>query len=311
MRLITTIVVAAVLALSGCAAGPSAKNGDDPYGVLYGDHSKAAYATSFPVASPAEANARGDAAVQGGDLDRALFEYVRSLELDGQQPAVFYNIGAIHDSRRSYRLAELAYRWALKLDPEHVNARAGLGVLLLRARHYDAAKAELNAAVARSNDRWRAHNALGIIADLEGRFDDAAAHYKAALSVVPTSTMVLNNLGYSRYLAGDWSQARETLGKVLRIDAKYALAWRNLGLVYARLGEHGRAVEALSRTMSAPEVHNDLGYLSMLDQDYERAEALLGEAMRLSPSFYSTAHQNARRVESLRQDESHGLPVRD
>lgn len=307
---ITIILLAVLTGASGCASSPTREEKGDPYSVLYDGKSTAAYATAFPVATPQEANANGDAAAARGDMDRALFEYVRSLKLDGAQPDTLYKIGAIHDSRQAYRLAGLAYRWAIKLDATHLQARTGLGVLLLRTRQYDAAGKELQAVVERAPNNWRAHNALGVIADLDGHAESASLHYEKALEASPGSARVLNNWGYSRYLAGEWAQARRILEKALRADPNYELAWRNLGLVHARLGDYERAVEALSKTMSMPEAYNDVGYLTLLEQDYAHAEALLQEAMRLSPSFYGVAYENAKRAQRLRQDAIPNPPPR-
>lgn len=299
----TTLLLSAVLfgvVLSGCAASNSRHGGSDAYGALYDGESTAVYSTAFPVASPAEAYRNGDAALNAGDEDRALFEYLRGLQLEtSPQADPLYKIGAIHHERGNYRLADLAYRWALELEPQHAWAGTGLGVVLLQQRQFELAEQQLRPIVARGNAPWKAHNALGIIADMRGEHEQATEHYQQALQANPRSARVLNNLGYSRYLAGDLPGARQALREAVSANPRYELAWRNLGLVYAREGDYDFAIEAMARNGNRAKAYNDIGYISMVEGRYDEAMNFFQEAMRLSPAYYITASQNARNLDMV------------
>ncbi|MDC0663759.1 tetratricopeptide repeat protein [Marinobacter sp. SS21] len=288
--------------LAGCASTPSTGGGDE-YGVFYEGESEATYSTAFPVSSPEEAYRNGDSAAQTGDYDRALYEYIRGLRLEEAPPTeVLYKIGSIHHARENYRLASLAYRWALEIEPNHAAAGTGLGVLYLEARQYEAAKAQLEPVVnATEAAPWRAYNALGILADMDGDPVSAEQYYQQALTANPRSPQILNNLGYSRYLVGDWVGARNALQQALNADAGYELAWRNLGLVHAREKNYRSALEALGRTGEESEAYNDVGYVSMMSGDYAQALAFFNKAMHLSPAYYVTASENARNAERMMQ----------
>lgn len=282
-------------ALAGCAATPSSGQGDDPYGAFYEGESSATYATAFPVGSAEEAYSNGDKAARSGDYDRALFEYIRGLRLAEEPPAdILYKIGSIHHSRENNRLAELAYQWVLRLEPEHLQAGTGLGLLYLERRQYDAAKTQLDSVVeASSSAPWQAYNALGVLADMDSRPWDARTYYQLALDIDPGSPLILNNLGYSRYLAGDWPGARKALESALQVNGNYELAWRNLGLVHAREKNYRFALEALGRAGNESEAYNDVGFVSMMEGDYNQALSFFKEAMRLSPVYYVKASENA------------------
>ncbi len=301
-------VLALSLTLLACAATPQKSDGNGgAYSALYDGESTAAFGTSFPAGSPAEAKARGDAAAKAGDWDRALFEYIRGLEMaEEPSPAVLYRIGAIHDRRGNAELAEAAYRWALRVEPKEHSARIALGILRLRQRAYGEARQALETAVDEGARSWRAQNALGVLADLDSRFAAAKKHYENALEINAGSAVILNNLGYSRYLAGDWSGAREALERALAADAEHKLAWRNLGLVHVREGRYEEALAAFRHTQPSAEAYNDMGYVAMLDGDAEMAARLFDEAMRVSPTFYETASENATRVRGRMDDSEHG-----
>jgi len=293
-------LLAGTLLLAGCATTSPDKKGDE-YGVFYEGKSEATYATAFPVGTPEEAYRNGDAAAQSGDYDRALFEYIRGLDLAEEPSAdALFKIGNIHYSRENYRLADLAYRWVLEINPDHGPAGTGLGLILLQRRQYAEARTQLSSVVTGSDQTsWQAYNALGILADMDGEAKQAEQYYQQALSAFPRSPLILNNLGYSRYLAGNWLGAQAALQAALRANPSYELAWRNLGLVHARQKNYDDAVQAIGRTGAQAEAYNDVGFVSMMSGDYAKALSFFEEAMRLSPAYYVTASENAKNAKRL------------
>lgn len=286
--------------LGGCAQTPTKAAGGDNYSVLSGGQSDLPYATEFPVGSAAEANAKGDAALSSGDIDRALFEYIRALQKEGDNADVLYKIGGIHAARNNTQLAELAFRKALAVDPRHAGALTGLGILLTKHRNYAEAERNLSAAVRQNPRLARAHNALGVLADIDRDYARAQRHYQDALSVAPTAAMLHNNLGYSRYLGGNYTGAIAEFERALELSPNYALAWRNLGLVYTKLARYDEALQAFEKVQDASKAYNDVGYLAMVAGRLDDAETFFDEAMRTSPEYYNLAGENAKRVQTLK-----------
>ena len=286
--------------LSGCTTfSAKSDTGTSDFSSLYDGKSKAAFATLLPVSSPQEALQRGDLAVADGDLDRALFEYIRALELDDANATALYKIGTIHAVRGNPRLAEIAFRLSLTEDADNVGALTGLGVLLLEKRNYPEARGLLERAITINDGIVRAHNALGVMSDLEGDYQAAQHHYQRALEASPATPALLNNLGYSRYMSGDWSKATAAFREALLIDPNYDRAWRNLALVYTRQERYEDAIDALTKIEDLPQAYNDVGYIAMVAGKLGKANELFAEAKRLSPNFYAMADTNLRRVELL------------
>ncbi|WP_458527127.1 tetratricopeptide repeat protein [Onishia taeanensis] len=297
-----TRIAAALLATSlmaGCASSPRS-GADDTYAALYDGESTTAYSTAFPVASPQEAYRNGDAAMNSGDLDRALFEYLRGLKMERSPEAEpLYKIGTIHHRRDNHRLAMMAYQWSLEVDAGFMGAKTGLGIVYLQQRQYDQAEQQLQPVVDSGQAPWQAFNALGVIADIQGDYAKAQGFYEQGLVDNPMVPRMLNNLGYSHYLEGDWPAARQALRQALAIDPGYELAWRNLGLVHARDGDYDFAIEAVARNGERAEALNDIGYIAMVDGRYAEAMNFFQEAMRQSPAYYVTASENARQLDLM------------
>ncbi|WP_083331070.1 tetratricopeptide repeat protein [Halofilum ochraceum] len=293
-------MAAAALVLAGCATRSPSERSDDVFSILYEGKSTAQFATSLPVGSPAEAEARGDAAARDGELDEAIFEYVRGLRIaEKGSPGMLYKIGMIHERQSNTELAAIAYRWALRADPGHRPSTTRLGLMLLRHRQYEAAEHRLRPIVESGAPFWLAHNGMGVLCDLRGDHHQAANHYRDALRFNPDSALVMNNLGYSLYMAGDWAGAEKMLRAALEREENYDLAWRNLALVWARSGEYQEAIAALQRTSSTEAAYNDLGYVEMMDGNYPVATRLFHQAMDISPRYYEMAVENERRAQRL------------
>ena len=298
---LTMTMLTVALGLAGCPSTPTKLATDmGAFSALYDGKSEMAFNTQLPVTSAAEAIQLGDLAVADGDLDKALFEYIRALGVDAGNADALFKIGLIHANRDNQRLAELAFRWSLQADPRNPGALTELGILLLKKRDYPEARRLLDQAVGLDDRIARAHNALGVIADLEHDYSTAQFHYQRALASNPQSPSLLNNLGYSRYLAGQWDGAIDAYRKALLSDPNYAIAWRNLALVYARQQRYPEAVEALSKVQDLPKSYNDVGYIAMVGGKLDDAQGFFEEAKRRSANFYSLADTNQRRVEIMK-----------
>lgn len=302
-RVIREAGICVVMALLvGCASTPTGDDGD--YSGLYSGKSELTFSTLMPIESAAEGIARGDAALARGDSDQAIFEYIRTLELEPDNPESFYKIGAINLRKDELTKAHTAFQSALERDADHPGALEGMGLVLMQLRQSERARIVLERAVSLDPALGKAHNALGILADLRGEFALAAKHYDDALLLSPLSARIQNNLGYSHYLAGRWNLAERAYLATLNMDPTHQRAWRNLGQLYTRQERYDEALEVLTEIMSEAEALNVMGYISMSSEKFEAAEKFFSQAAQASPSYYVTANENlaqVRRVLGRRQ----------
>jgi tetratricopeptide (TPR) repeat protein len=230
-----------------------------------------AVTTQASVEPAAPALARADEALAAGDVDAAVTFYRQA-------------VGAAREGG----------------GPDYARALEGLGVALLRAKNVEDAQTTLERAVQVDPDSWRAQNILGVIADMAKKYDAARKHYSAALVLRPNSPSILNNRGYSSYLAGDFDAAEDDLLAAVASDENYAQAWRNLGLLCAHQRKYGFALKYMSRVMSRYAAANNVGYIAMQDGDYDSADILFAESLRLSPGGYEPAEKNAEELKRRR-----------
>jgi Flp pilus assembly protein TadD len=285
------LAAALAAALTGCATAPPRDDAD---------------ATAVGVD---KLLASADEAVRLGKLDAAIVLYTEVLN---QQPSAEIWLKAADVQRRLGRDREAAYAYGqvLELEPNNIDARERLGLMLVERDQPEPARYHLEWVIALDPGRWRSHNALGVLADLDRDYPTAISHYRAALAVQPNSAMLHNNLGYSLYLSGDLDGAGAAYVEAISLDHDYAPARRNLALLYARKGAYTDAIELLATVVSEPAAYNDVGYVALLKEDYPAAERLLAEAVERSPTYYETAARNLeiarQKLKGSQQAERHG-----
>ena len=297
------LLILVVALLSACSIIPTEETDlDESYGSLYrgSSENKTANEAAIAADTPEEAIARGDEAYSKRQYDIALYEYVDALKLNGGDTETLNKVGDIHFTLGDLDSAEQAYKGSLQLDEVNQHALQGLGLIQLRLRNYEQAKASLLKALAQNPNLWSAHNGLGMIADIEGDHATAIEHYHQALALNPRSAQVLNNLGYSEYLSGNWHAAMMHFVQAVNSNPDYERAWYNIGLIYTREGDYENAFDAFRNVLDTPQSYNDIGYLSMIDGQYNIAERYFQKAVKSSPSYYLKAHENIDKLERLR-----------
>jgi Tfp pilus assembly protein PilF len=277
--------------LTGCAGAP--KPDADIYtgGAFNNKEFDVLFATEFPVESEDEAFARAAGAMQEGELDKALFFYVRALQFNPENVDLLAHIGEIHMQRNDIAMAKRALLQARKYDPMHARTLEALGLIYMSDGKDERAVVELTTAIANDPRLWRTHNALGVYADKNADFVAAQTHYNAALSINPDAAHVINNRGYSKFLAGDPHGAALDFYEAAN-DRGFSQAWANLGMVYAKQGWYKDAIETYEHIMSEANAYNNTGFAALQNGDLTQAERFLNEAIRRSPTYFPAAERN-------------------
>lgn len=274
-------------------------------------------------------------AEQKGDLDQALFHYIKALEMAPADTGLLIRIAHIHELRNDKSIAILAYSEALKIDPTLIIAHQNLGVIEMQNRRHKKAKTHLQQALLLDQQRLsklggikksgyydldresltKSYNVSGVLEDMNGNFALARIYYNLILNMGEDTPNVLSNIGYSYYLTGELTQAENYYKKAINLDPRFMRAWTNLGLLYVRKNQYSRAIQTFKQVMSDFEAYNDLGYFVMLDGHLDEAEYFFHKAIDLSPSYYKKANSNLELLQLkkselwLAQQEAHGVKI--
>ncbi|MGC2518998.1 MAG: tetratricopeptide repeat protein, partial [Burkholderiales bacterium] len=81
--------------------------------------------------------------------------------------------------------AEAAYREALAIDPENIDALHFLGVIAFQRAEHERAAELISRALSRNASNAPAHNNLGNVFLAQGKLDEAIACYRKAVELAP------------------------------------------------------------------------------------------------------------------------------
>lgn len=243
---------------------------------------------------------KAEEALAEGKADSALFYFVKALQYNPKNIKVLERIAEIHSHSNHPELALKVYKDILAIDSQHTIANEYVGLNLLENGRNNKAEEHLNIAVGKNNTSWKAHNGLGIIADLQHDTEKAITHYEEALAIEPSSPMLLNNLGYSYYLAGDVNKAKVLFNQALNFDNKYKRAIQNLALIYIKSGNFTHAAALFNRIMPVHDTFNNIGYLAMLNGQYDAADEYLNRAIDECPVYFSKAQENLKTLSEIK-----------
>lgn len=320
-----SMLLALAVVLSGCQTmGPeTALNSRSVYS---GDNSLL-YKVRQQSSSPEQAMQMAAMAYRADDLDQALYQYLRAIELDPKRYSALVWVGKIHRERGNSQLAEMAFRDVLASAPDNLEALAEMGLLRLARHDHQGAQALLSRAVALDQQRLggdsaaevaalkvdsksplKVYNALGVLADLRNDFPLSEAYYNLAMLIEPRSVLVQNSLGYSYYLAGQWPQAERIYQRGIGYDTSYKPLWRNYGLLLARMARYEEALSAFEQIGGRAQASNDVGYICLIEGKLDVAEQFFRSAIEQSPTHYDMAWDNLNRVQQVRRIRQMGGP---
>ena len=115
-----------------------------------------------------------------GNLDNAINDYERALQLHPEYPEALYNLGsAVLQKGKTDKAIELCEK-ALKLQPTDADAQVVLGNALMSRQDVDSAITHYRQALKLRPDDPNAHHNLGIALQQQGQLEEAAREFERA-----------------------------------------------------------------------------------------------------------------------------------
>ena len=133
----------------------------------------------------------------------------------------WFDIGMANDSRReTLPKAVEAYRRAVELAPQWVDARINLGTALYQLSELDEAQRAFEEALAVDENNATAHFNLGCVHDDLEQYDQAIAHLRQAAAIAPNHADTHFNLAMVLEKRGKLGKAREHWATYLRLQPR-------------------------------------------------------------------------------------------
>ena len=177
---------------------------------------------------------RGLAFQQQGDIERAIQDYTRALELDPQYALAYYDRGTAYQQRRELGLAIADYSRAVALDPGHTDGFYNRGLAYLTSGQAELALADLTRVLASDPRYLGALQSRGVVYHLLGSYQRAIADFNAALALQAADPWSLFGRGVAQQMAGDLAAGDADIAAAHRLQADIAAVMAAYGVTPQR-----------------------------------------------------------------------------
>ena len=163
-----------------------------------------------------------------GELDRAIADYNRAIELD---PKLAFAYGGRADAYRDRGELDRAiadYNRAIDLDPNYADAYNGRGVGFEAKGDMDKAIAYYNRALELDPELVRAYNGRGNAYRAKGELKSAIADYDHAIDLDPNYVYAYSNRAAISEASGDLAKARTDRKRAAELNSKEAASPRRI-----------------------------------------------------------------------------------
>lgn len=242
-----SIAIAVALALVGCRAHVAATGQSDAAdhflaGQLYIDSGNLELAleelSRAVEINPKMALAYGKIGAiykTRGQLNEACQSYENAVRLDPKSLRDWVELGAVYQSLNRLADAIRVYVAAIALDPKDYQAHFELGTLYYRLNRLAEAEAAFQKCIELDGARPDAHAHLGVVYDAQGRFYDACRAYRESLERNVDQPKVLLNLATTYLKQGRFRSAVDVLKLARKGNETDPQVHQNLGACYYQL----------------------------------------------------------------------------
>ncbi len=235
-----------------------------------------------------------------GDSAHAL-QVLSSIPDTGRSAKLYSALGATYEQRKDYKSAIDAYKHAIRLDRDNLDAIRGLAENLLNDGQVDAALDQYKIIADANPEDAQTYLRVSEIYRRQGKYDDALDSLKKAQAMVPDALEVPYNIAVVYQAQGRYDEATKLLLDLLKKTEKaengYSQADRNnraifierLGMVYRDQENYQAAVDTFRKMIPLGDDNARTGYQDVIDtyreaKQWPQATAAAKEAVQKLPN---------------------------
>ncbi len=266
--------------------------------------------------SPAVANprigaqawfAKGQSALQAGDLDAAEAAFRQVLVADPRAGSAYANLGVITMRRKDWDSAITLLRKAEKLEPKMAGVRLNIGIVEYRRGNYAAAIAPLSSVVRDQPDSQQARYLLGLCQVFTKKFAEAVTVLEPLWSEKSNDVLYLYLIDIAAVESGQKELDEKILSRMVAVGGgtpEFHLIMGKAFLNRYEVGEGKAELElAAAGNPDLPYLHLNLGITYMRLGDNERAEAEFRRDIALEPDLADNYEQLGVLYSRMQRDE--------
>ena len=230
------------------------------------------------------------------------------------QDHVFYNNrGISYKEKGELDRALKDFNKAVELSPNFAEAHNNRGNVYRNIGDLSKAFEDYNTAIQLKLDFTEAYNNRGIAYGIKGQVDRAIEDFNKAIELNPAFADAYCNRGNAYLLKGDLDKAIEDYGRSIKYAPKDAMSYSNRSVAYLRKGDLDKTIEdataaiALDEKLSNAYYNRAEAWLHL--KSWDKAKADLMAAKKLGMDIIAAFHNAYKNVETF--EKRKGFKVRD
>ena len=254
--------------------------------------------------SPAAANqrmdpqtwfAKGQAALQAGELDAAEAAFRQVLVADPRAGSAYANLGVIAMRRKDWEHAIRLLKKAETLEPKVAGIRLNIGLVEYRQGNYAAAIAPLASVLRDQPDSQQARYLLGLCQVFTKHYAEAVEVLEPLWGGKSNDVLYLYLLDIAAQESGQKELDEKILSRMTSVGQGIAEFHLILGKAHLNREETEPAIAELERAVALnpnlPFLHFNLGMAYERSGEYERAESEFRRDIALEPDLADNYEQ--------------------
>ncbi|OYO29717.1 tetratricopeptide repeat protein [Janthinobacterium sp. PC23-8] len=202
------------------------------------------------LASAGRANSKADKVIAA-----AIDNYRKMQSSLPQDAEVHYTIGHALSLSGKTDDAQAAFRLAIELKPNHLNALKDYASLLHERERYEEAVVHYRAASLLAPEDAAIACSLGAALQATGALDEALIAYRTVLDLMPDSASAHNNIGSVLQNQGQIELAQQSFMRALEIEPDFADALCNMGVCMLGVGRLDESLDYTRRAIARHPAH--------------------------------------------------------
>ena len=238
---------------------------------------------------------RGNFMMILGQIDEALKDYSRAIELSPNNAAAYTNRGVAYGEKGEFDLAIEDYFSALKINPDFANAYNNRGYTYVEKDEIERAIKDLDKAVQLQQNFPHAYNNRGCAYSKKDKIDSAIQDFTKAIELDQDFAEAYSNRGTAYNKKGEIDLAIDDLNIAIHLKDDYVQAYINRAGVYLNTGAYNLAIKdcdnAIRLDQECAEAYNQRGNVYVGRKEFNRAIDDCDIAIQLKKN-YPTAYYN-------------------
>ena len=203
------------------------------------------YAKASATLSATDWFEKGKSFFNAKKYDDAIKAYDKAIELDPEPDnaaGAYFGRGVVYNMKGQLDRAIEDFNKSIELYPDYANVYVSRGYVYIKKGQYDKAIMNFNKAIELYPDYANTYFGRGFAYYMKGQYDRAIQDYNKTIELDPNDAVAYDNRGNAYYMKGQHDRAILDYDKAIELAPNGAGAYFGRGLAYGNKGQYDRAI---------------------------------------------------------------------